>query len=196
MDASQLVDTLQNALIGGVTAIRSRLKLTPAGGEGDKVFPPTYEGGAYATENRLLDGAEVETVLLDSVQSQANRLEQALLAAFDAEEIALPMLAVQVGGYGRVTVLDAPHRAYDAIFRDSLLDGTPFRESTLGQRLVAATSRNAMALYELCPTMLLLAIWPRLNRGTFRDTPSRLRFGNGVHFSSRTYLGQIRKHPC
>ncbi|MFO1421761.1 MAG: type I-U CRISPR-associated RAMP protein Csb1/Cas7u, partial [Candidatus Competibacteraceae bacterium] len=123
MDASQLVDTLQNALIGGVTAIRSRLKLTPAGGEGDKVFPPTYEGGAYATENRLLDGAEVETVLLDSVQSQANRLEQALLAAFDAEEIALPMLAVQVGGYGRVTVLDAPHRAYDAIFRYSLLDG-------------------------------------------------------------------------
>lgn len=96
MDASQLVDALQDALIGGATAVRSRLKLIPAGGEGDKVFPPTYEGGDYATEDRLLDGVKVETVLLDSVQSQANRLEQALLAAFDAGEIELPVLAVQV----------------------------------------------------------------------------------------------------
>jgi CRISPR-associated protein Csb1 len=159
MDASQRVDALQDALIGGATAVRSRLKLIPAGGEGDKVFPPTYEGGAHATEDRLLDGVEVKTVLLDSVQSQANRLEQALLAAFDAGEIDLPMLAVQIGGYGRVTVLDAPHRAYDAIFRDSLLDGSPFRESPTGQRLVAANSRNATALYELCPTMLLLGGW-------------------------------------
>lgn len=119
MDSSQLVDTLQNALTGGVTAIRSRLKLIPAGGAGDKIFPPTYEGGAYATGKRLLDGVEVETVLLDSVQSQANRLEQALLAVFDAGKIALPILAVQVGGYGRVTVLDATHRAYDAIFREA-----------------------------------------------------------------------------
>ena len=194
MDASQLVDALQDALTCGATAIRSRLKLIPAGGEGDKVFPPTYEGGAYATEDRLLDGVEVKTVLLDSVQSQANRLEQALLAAFDAGEIELPMLAVQVGGYGRVTVLDAPHRAYDAIFRDSLLEGSPFRESPTGQRLVAANSRNATALYELCPTLLLLGGWDSHGGDSGRGAKIPraltseiigLRAGTGVRTSSR-----------
>jgi len=53
----------------------------PTGGLGDKVFPPTYEGGKYAMEKRIdpATGEERQCVLLDSVQSQANRMELALL---------------------------------------------------------------------------------------------------------------------
>ncbi len=60
----------------------------PPGAAGRKGVPATYEGGEYADESRQIrtvDGAvhTVETVLLDSVQSQANRMELALLRAYD-----------------------------------------------------------------------------------------------------------------
>ena len=56
------------------------------GGAGDKVFPPTYavaEGAEnkYAIEERRMPGTGeiVRSVVLDSVASQANRFELALL---------------------------------------------------------------------------------------------------------------------
>ena len=58
---------LQAAVAGNVAAVRAEISLEPAGGWQDKVFPPTYSDGVYATERRLLDGKEVETVVLDSV---------------------------------------------------------------------------------------------------------------------------------
>src|SRR4051794_37625393 len=115
-------DQLRAAVAGPAAAIRMRTRLQPAGGMGDKVFPPTYSGGAYACEDRRVDGQVVRTVLLDSVQSQANRLEQALLRAYDLKKAAFPMMEVDfsaVPEVGRITTLDAPHRIADAIFRDS-----------------------------------------------------------------------------
>src|SRR5206468_4173599 len=127
--------------------------LEPAGGPGDKVFPPTYEGGRYATERRRLGDVEIETVLLDSVQSQANRMELALKGALERDELAFPLLAVDFSKHfpeiGRITTLDAPHRIADAIFRDSLLKGKLFRESPQGQAFTRATVRNATPLFEL-----------------------------------------------
>ena len=75
---------LTTAVAGEAVAIRAITKLAPAGGPTDKVFPPTYvkEGRSetkYAMEIRKVDGHDVQTVLLDSVASQANRLEEALL---------------------------------------------------------------------------------------------------------------------
>jgi CRISPR-associated protein Csb1 len=58
---------LKKSLAGSSAAIRRITEYQPAGGTGDKVFPPTYEGGQYATEKRLIDGAVVDCVLLDSV---------------------------------------------------------------------------------------------------------------------------------
>ena len=63
--------------------MRSITSLQPIEGEGGKLFPATYAEGKYANEKRrILDpnGAEqiVDCVLLDSVQSQANRAELAL----------------------------------------------------------------------------------------------------------------------
>src|SRR6266568_9101921 len=73
---------LNEAVEGGSAAFRCRMKLRPIGDDGDKVFPPTYAGGVYAVEDRRIDGRVVRCVLLDSVQSQANRMEELLLDAF------------------------------------------------------------------------------------------------------------------
>ena len=69
---------LSEAVGGGAVAIRAVTRLEPAGGAGDEVFPPTYlkEGRSqtnYAMEQRVVEGATLQTVLLDSVASQANR---------------------------------------------------------------------------------------------------------------------------
>lgn len=87
-------------------AIRSRVALQPAAGEGTKVFPPTYAGAVYATEKRRLPDYKdpVDCVLLDSVQSQANRMEEALQQAIDSGRLAdagvkLPLIEVDFTGF-------------------------------------------------------------------------------------------------
>lgn len=170
-------DVLRDAVAGTGCAFRSRVVLQPAAGEGTKVFPPTYAGAVYATERQRLPGYKdpVECVLLDSVQSQANRMEEALQQASDTGRIRLPITEVDFGKYspdteqsvstrlldpvGRVTSLQVPHRIADAIIRDSLLGETPFRETEIGKRIGMASARDATALFEYCPTALLFGMW-------------------------------------
>lgn len=160
------LNTLKTAVTGTAAAFRSRTRLQPAGGEGDKVFPPTYAGAAYAKEERQINGVKVPCVLLDSVQAQANRLEEALQRALDAGTLKdVPVLNVDFTGLGlldeigRVSSLEAPHRIADAILRDSLHDGQPFRKSELGKSLDQASLQNATPLYKLCPTALVFGLW-------------------------------------
>jgi CRISPR-associated protein Csb1 len=163
--------TLKKAVGGEYAAIR---RVTRMEALGEKVFPPTYEGGEYATEQRRVRQPDdvtvqiVETVLLDSVQSQANRMEMALLRAYDGGRLNMPMLAVNFAGdgsdpilseIGRLTALEAPHRMCDAIFRDALYQGQPFRASGPGERLNAAKATNATVIFELCPTALIFGFW-------------------------------------
>lgn len=176
----QLQQAVQSA-----AAIRSRCKLQPAGGEGDKVFPPTYANAVYATERRRVEGFKdpVDCVLLDSVQSQANRLEEALQQAIDQGRLKIPVIEVDftpfypgedkaedlrlVDPVGKVTSLQVPHRIADAILRDSIVveDNKPFRaskesaESIHGQRLRRVSNQNATVLFELCPTALIFGMW-------------------------------------
>lgn len=163
-------EVLRQAVAGGVTAIRSITRLQPAGGVGDKVFPPTFvkEGQAltkYAMENRRLGDREVPTVLLDSVASQANRMEEALLEAWRREELRFPVVEVDFSqekgleDLEQITALQAPHRIADAILRDSLLDGVPFRHTTVGEAFADARVTNATAMYRYCPTALVFGVW-------------------------------------
>src|SRR5262245_19230823 len=74
-------------------ALRRKQILQPVGGKNDKIFPPTYPPSDEAKrsnrnapprhvyERRRLNGQDVWCVLVDSVQSQANRLEECLLEA-------------------------------------------------------------------------------------------------------------------
>ena len=163
---------LRDAVAGGAVALRSSLNLQPAGGKGDKVFPPSYatDNNAehkYAVEQRRVAGSTeaTDTILLDSVASQANRAELALLDGWERGELQFPVPYVDFADtdgltdYERLTVLEAPHRLADAIFRDSLLDGTLFRLSSVGQAITEATPRNATALFRYSPTALLFGQW-------------------------------------
>jgi CRISPR-associated protein Csb1 len=156
-------DQLRDAVAGDTAAVRLVMKLQPAGGPEDKVFPPTYAGGVYAFEERRIGEQTARVVLLDSVQSQANRLELALLQAYRDRKIKFPLLSVDFSGkvpnYDRLSTLEAPHRIADAIFRDSLHDEVPFRDSVLGTRFASASVANATALFETCPTALLFGVW-------------------------------------
>lgn len=174
------LEVLRNAVSGSAAAFRCRRRLQPVGGPGDKVFPPTFAGAVYATERRRIPGRSepVECVLLDTVQSQANRMELALQEAIDAGELKLPLLVVDFSAHdptgdidadrekgrlidaiGKVTSLQVPHRLADAILRDSELDGTPFRKSNRGKALNTASPANATPLFELCPQALLFGMW-------------------------------------
>jgi CRISPR-associated protein Csb1 len=163
------LNDLKDAVSGYAAAFRCIAEYQPAGGAGDKVFPPTYEGGKYAVETRIIDGQPVDCVLLDSVQSQANRMELALLEVWSTKEngkrrVEFPVIVTRFDSDKlkkkfTVTSLDAPHRAADAIFRDSLLNGTMFRKSDMGRILDTADVRNATGLFGLCPTALVFGLW-------------------------------------
>jgi CRISPR-associated protein Csb1 len=162
---------LRELVTGNGVAFRVHQTLQPAGGAGDKVFPPTFavEGNAlrYTTEVRRINGEDVTCVLLDSVASQANRMEEALLAAWETSAISFPVLSVDFGGeqqladIGRITTLDAPHRIADAILRDSVepTNGTLFRGTPEGRAYTDATPDDATAVFLLCPTALIFGVW-------------------------------------
>lgn len=170
-------DQLAKAISGHAAAIRCRTRLQPAAGEGTKVFPPTHSGGKYATEKRRIPDEknagqtrEADCVLLDSVQSQANRIEDALQAAIDASELKMPLIVVEFGDkvadVQKVTSLQAPHRAADAILRDSLTDQKdekgkplPFRKSAIGDAITNSSLVNATGLFRYCPHALFLGVW-------------------------------------
>ena len=166
MSESLDLEVLRNALAGSAAAFRCVTDYQPAGGPGDKVFPPTYEGGKYATEERVdpNSGEVTPCVLLDSVQSQANRMELALLEVHRQQQIHLPLLVTRFDQETlpkkfTVNSLEAPHRVADALFRDSLLAGVMFRQSEQGRILDTAEVRNATGLFGLCPTALVFGIW-------------------------------------
>lgn len=158
---------LQDAVKSRV-ALRTINRLYPAGGPSSKVFPPTYLGGVYATEDRLVDKARVKCVLLDSVSSQANRMEEALQAAID-NGAKVPVAAINFPSDvcpdgtthpgRRITSLQAPHRIADALFRECTVGGADFRDSEEGKRIFAATPSFATPLFERCPTALLFGMW-------------------------------------
>ena len=150
-------------------------RLQPVGGPGDKIFPPTYPGPTkndpprHVFERRYVNGEQVWSVVVDSVQSQTNRMEEALLAAAQ-DGLSLPHVTVDFTGHGleplsQITSLDAPHRVYDAILRDSRLDTEPFMQSEYGGRLAAAKPADATALLELSPNALLFGAWHSQGEG-------------------------------
>lgn len=162
---------LKQLVSKGTVAIRGTATLEPAGGPGDKIFPPTHAvddnnkkpGAKYAFETRRIDGRDVTCVLIDSVQSQANRMEEAIEALWSEKKIALPVISVDFSSVapevGRVTSLSAPHRIADALLRDSLLNGQLFRLSDIGKSFTDASPRNATALFKVCPTGLVFGLW-------------------------------------
>lgn len=175
-------DELRKAVAGAAFAFRAVTDLDPAGGDGDKLFPPTYQGGVYAREQRMIDGKPVNCVLLDSVQSQANRLELALLEwhrSTPAGDKPFPLVQIDFAGttaaeVGLFTALEAPHRIADAVFLASEIEQEeggrrlwkpfrhpkdPTRGSEMGRLVDQASPARATGLFSLCPTALIFGMW-------------------------------------
>jgi CRISPR-associated protein Csb1 len=172
MELSHLSDMVAND-----AALRRRQRLQPVGGAGDKIFPPTYPAEAkgapplHVFELRRIGGADVWTVLVDSVQSQANRLEECLRDAIGGD-LHIPHALVDFSGAGlagidAITSFDAPHRIYDAILRDSSFEGRPFldKDGAFGKRLLQASAADASALLEVSPNALLFGAWNSTGQG-------------------------------
>lgn len=165
------LDVLRTAVARGAAAIRAVTRLEPAGGPGDKVFPPTYvkEGKSstkYAMELRNVAGREVQTVLLDSVASQANRMEEALLEGWRRNELSFPVIQVDFSAQDgledleQITSLTAPHRIADALLRDSVdAAGVPFRQTSIGKEFADSRPNHATKMYKYCPTALVFGVW-------------------------------------
>ncbi len=179
-------DELRAGVAGDAVGIRCCTALQPLGGRGDKVFPPTYgvldsAETRYATEERYVPsgngggGSVSRSVVLDSVASQANRFELALLEAIRRGYLAVPVTSVdfrpvsELAGLDRISDYEAPHRIFDALLRDSFDGEHLFRNGPAGRVITEARPRDAAGLYFHSPHTLVFGGWdstgPRGARG-------------------------------
>jgi len=141
----------------------------PLAGPGAPVKPAVYAGPRYQFAQRWwqLDGEwrRVTTVSLDSVPSQANRLEAALKQ--HRGELGLPELVLDLGSVGALPVhlprvlssFELPHRNADAYLRDAQLDGQPFLKSSIGQEIFSSSADVPEGLLRWMPQALLYGFW-------------------------------------
>lgn len=176
-DATTLTHDLINAWIDkpheGPVALHCREKLIPVEGEDGVFFPPTFaaekkdDKSSYCIDT-LADGTK--TVLVDSVGSQANRMEPLFRRAKPGRPDnplakLVPQVEITVGeGHPNpVSILEAGHRLGDAIVRASDLAAdaqAAFR--ALNDR------GDAGPIARLAPTSLVFGAWDS------RDTHTRL----------------------
>lgn len=149
-------------------AIVSREYLTPVEGKGGVFFPPTFAAAENPREfaggyniNELGNGENV--CLVDSVGSQANRIEP-MFATGDYAAL-VPQLVVEAGEK-KVSILEAGHRAGDAIVRCSEL------KNALREAFQALKKGDAVPLAKLAPTSLVFGVWD--SRDTHAKAPRLL----------------------
>jgi CRISPR-associated protein Csb1 len=147
-------------MFDNATNIRLSIFLAPVAG--NVVYPPTFAPeesaprGSPAGHNWRPDG----TVVLDTPQSQANRIEDAILWAMHAGALDYPDIRLAIPGEGTVSVLELSHRAYDATLFHALdAKGTAFRHTLIGKALITAHPANATPVFEHAPIQLLVGAW-------------------------------------
>lgn len=154
-------------------AIVLREYLIPAEGKDGVFFPPTFAAAENSKEfpggyniNELGQGENV--CLIDSVGSQANRIEP-MFGTGDYAAL-VPQLVVEAGEK-KVSILEAGHRAGDAIVRCTEL------KDALQKAFQALKKGDAVPLAKLAPTSLVFGVWdsrdtqakaPRLLAATIR----------------------------
>jgi len=157
---SELYSVISSA-VAEASAIRVEVRLKPASVDG-LVYPPTYEQGQHIFRPAWINGEKREAVLLDSVQSQANRVEMAILDAHRRKRINYPDIELRIKantGEESYSVLELSHRVYDAVLRTSTVEGIPFDKSPIGQAIYSARIEKASALYTHAPLILAVGGW-------------------------------------
>ncbi len=164
---------------GGSTALVSVTELAPAGGPHTGVAPARYVKGdnaVFAYEDRFVDGEAVTAVILDSKQSQLNRIETAIRQDIDDGHAVLgatPRINVSYrGGDVGFTDLELPHRAFDGHIRAGTVDGQPVTAHQSYRAARDASPHNARALLEMSPGSLVFGSWDstrKARQGRYRS---------------------------
>lgn len=170
-----------------ITNIRLSVTLQPVAG--NVVYPPTFAPlesapkGTPATHNWRPDGS----VVLDTPQSQANRIEEAIMQAMHAGVLPYPDIRLEIPGEGTISVLELSHRAYDAtLFHGLDATGTAFRHTAAGEALINATPTNATAVFEHAPIQLLVGAWDsHAGRGVLAAKFQRILTGEIVGLDAK-----------
>ncbi len=146
----------------GPAALVIREWLMPVEGADGVLFPSTYAAGDTFPGGYNIDGDPVGTnvCLIDSVGSQANRIEP--LFAGEKYRHLVPQIEVRVTADKAVSLLEAGHRAGDAIVRCSAL------QQSLQDAFKSVLRGDAEPLAKVGPTSLVFGVWDS------RDTQAKL----------------------
>jgi CRISPR-associated protein Csb1 len=189
-----------------IAALVLRQWLVPVEGSGAVIFPATYakpermrdEDWIGYNIDRFEDGTTVCQV--DSVGSQANRMETLFLS--ERYRVLVPRVTVKatVNGLERhVNLLEAGHRAADAIVRYSSLAGdleAAFR--------ALRDDGNAEPLAKIAPTSLVFGAWdsrgtqvklPRVVRSVIRAYDVRPLHRSAQYIPPLDYVGEGLLEP-
>lgn len=167
MESISLNDLTQACRPGGSGALTSTTPLRPAEGPHAAVAPAKFVsaarggGSTFAFETRYHEGQPKHTVLIDSKQSQLNRIEETLENAVHDQHPILSRTPRIEATYGHEVVSDlrAPHRAFDGLIRAGTVDGRPITQSDAYRRARNASKTDARALLELSPGSLVFGSW-------------------------------------
>lgn len=147
-----------------VAALVIRESLIPVEGKDSVVFPATYAAGTgfkggYNIDSHLRKDKEEQNVcLIDSVGSQANRMEPLFKIKEPPYAALVPQIIVQAGSK-KINLLDAGHRAGDAIVRCSAL------QEPLQEAFNKVLASNYEPLARIAPTSLVFGAWDSRDTG-------------------------------
>ena len=178
----------------GPAALVVREHLIPAEGADAVFFPATYADIGYNIDwENQKDRTGRNVCLVDSVGSQANRIEP----MFKDEPYAalVPQIVIKAGKK-EINLLDAGHRAGDAIARCSELK---YELNAAFQAILK--SRNALPLAKIAPTSIVFGVWdsrdtqaklPRLIASTIRAYDVRKLTRSATYISPFDYNGSSK----
>ncbi len=145
----------------GPAALVVREHLIPAEGADAVFFPATFADIGYNIDwENQKDRTGRNVCLIDSVGSQANRMEPMFK---DVPYSALVPQIVIKAGDKEINLLDAGHRAGDAIARCSAL-----KDELNAAFQAILKSQNALPLAKIAPTSIVFGVWDS------RDTQAKL----------------------
>lgn len=149
----------------GPAALIIRQLLKPVG---DKIiFPPTYANASQKKGDPPVynidwfgPDKQHSVCVIDSIPSQANRIEPAFATIADGKLVPQVRVEAQIDGEPTfVNLLDAGHRAADAVVRFS-----PLAED-LKRAIKARDKGDSIELAKLAPTSLVFGMWDSRDTG-------------------------------
>jgi CRISPR-associated protein Csb1 len=145
----------------GPAAFVIREYLMPVEGKDGVLFPATFAAGEGFPGGYNIDGdLNGENIcLIDTVGSQANRIEP--MFTEEKYKALVPQIVIKAGEEG-VNILEAGHRAGDAIVRCSAL------QQDLQHAFRSVLKGDAWPLAKIAPTSLVFGVWDS------RDTQAKL----------------------